>query len=75
MIISKEDIKELIFYLWENFKEYTLEIEGLKSQEYVFSAFSDLNCWKMILLESYKFPIIPLEIQNKKNPVRILSSS
>jgi hypothetical protein len=73
LIISKEDIKELIFYLWDNFKDYALEIEGLKSQDFVFSTFSDLNCWKMLLLENHKFPIIPLEIQNKKNPVRILA--
>jgi hypothetical protein len=73
LIISKEDIKELIFYLWDNFKEYTLEIEGLKSQDFVFSTFSDLNCWKMILLENHKFPIIPLEIQNERNPVKILA--
>jgi len=73
LIISKEDIKELILYLWDNFKEYTLEIEGINSQDFVFSTFSDLNCWKMILLENHKFPIIPLEIQNKKSAIRILA--
>jgi hypothetical protein len=37
LVIAKEDIKELIFYLWDNFKDYSLKIERLKSEDFAFS--------------------------------------
>lgn len=73
LLINKVDLKDLIFYLWENFKGYKLEFEGIKPQDYVFATFSHIKCWDMFSIEDQHFPIVPVEVQYLKGKMALFA--
>ena len=73
LIATKDNLKDLIFYLWENYKEYELKIEGIELQDFVFATFSNMQCWNMLSIDNHQFPVIPIEIQTQYESVKLLA--
>jgi len=73
LIIEKKETKDLIFFLWENYPGYQLEFTGIKPQDYIFATFSEIKCWDMPSIDDQSFPVVPIEIQNKNNKLKIIA--
>jgi len=73
ILVEKKQLKELVFFLWENYQGYKLEFIGIKPQDYVFATFSDIKCWDMFSIEDHNYPVVPIEIQNQQGTVRIFA--